>query len=544
MPERTLTGFAAAPGLAAGPAVLLAASGADDRVTVPPEGRQSQLDGAQQALAAAAAQLERIAGDLRQEGRAAEAEIVETGALMAHDPGLEAAVWELVLKGGLTATSAISQAAEAAAAQLAALPDPMLAERADDVRSLGRRAATIAAGGTDERAAGVLVAAGLGPADVAELGPQVQGVALAGGGVTAHAAIVARSLGLPMVVGLGPEVLDLVEGETIVVDGSLGRLVRHPDPERLSQARSERERRNQARATAVARRLEPAVTLDGRRVKVLANASSLAEVREALEQGAEGVGLLRTELLFLAAQAWPDIETSFRFLAPLLASLQDRVATVRLFDFGGDKTPPFLTGAKGRGVELLLENPAALRDQLEAILRAAQAVELRILVPMVTRVEQVLAVRQALGAVLGDRRPPALGAMIETPEAAHRALEFASQLDFLSLGTNDLTQLALGLDRESSGTSPATHPAVLRLIDATMQAGRGAGIPIEVCGEAASDAGAMPVLVGLGADELSVGAARVGEVREALRSLNFAACQESAQQYLLGQTGHAGGESL
>ncbi|MDQ6899236.1 MAG: PEP-utilizing enzyme [Candidatus Dormibacteraeota bacterium] len=544
MPERTLTGFAAAPGLAAGPAVFLAAGGANDGVTVPLEARHSQLDGARQALAAAAAELERIAADLLQQGRAAEAEIVETGALMAHDPGLGAAVSELVLNGGLSAASAINQAAEAAADQLAALPDPVLAERADDVRSLGRRAATIAAGGRAERAQGVLVAAGLGPADVAELGPQVQGVALAGGGVTAHAAIVARSLGLPMVVGLGREVLELMEGETVVVDGSLGRLVRYPEPERLADAGSERERRNQARATAVARRLEPAVTRDGRRVTVLANASSVAEVREALEQGAEGVGLLRTELLFLAAQAWPDVETSFRFLAPLLASLPDRVATVRLFDFGGDKTPPFLTGAEGRGIELLLQNPQALRDQLEAILRAGREVELRILVPMVTRLEQVVAVRQALLAVLGDRRQPALGAMIETPEAAHRAPEFASRLDFLSLGTNDLTQLALGLDRESSGTSPATHPAVLRLIDATMQAGREAGIPIEVCGEAASDTAALPLLVGLGADELSVGAARVGEVREALRSLSFAACQESAQRSLLGQAGHAGGEGL
>ncbi|MDQ6774356.1 MAG: PEP-utilizing enzyme, partial [Candidatus Dormibacteraeota bacterium] len=394
----------------------------------------------------------------------------------------------------------------------------------------------------------VLVAPALGPADVAELGPEVRAVALAGGGVTAHATIVARSLGLPMVVGLGPELLGLTEGETVAVDGSRGRLVRHPGGQRLAAAREDVERRRQARKRAVAQRLRPAATRDGHRVRVLANAASLAEVQEALEQGAEGVGLLRTELLFLDAEEWPDADRHHRFLAPLLAGLGGRVATVRLLDFGGDKTPPFLAGSTGRGVELLVEAPEALQAQLRALLRAAAEVELRILIPMVSHLDQVIAVRRALEAELGEGRAPALGAMIETPEAALHAPELASHLDFMSLGTNDLTQLVLGLDRESAGTYPVTHPAVLRLIDLTMRAARDAGIPVEVCGEAASDSKALPILVGLGADELSVGAARVGEVREAVRSLDFTACQESAERalgpVLLDQAGHAGGQSV
>lgn len=545
MAERTLVGFAAAPGLAAGPAVLPAAvATGDPEKPLSTGARRSHSKRAVWALETAAVALEEMAADLRQDGGADEAEIIETGALMARDPALAAAVTRLILEEGLTAPGALYEAAESIAGELAELPDPMLAERADDVRSVGRRAAAIAAGKRGGRSSGVLVASALGPGDVAGLGSGVRAVALAGGGVTAHAAIVARSLGLPMVVGLGPDALDLKEGETVVVDGSLGRLVRHPDHRRLAQARADHRRRKHARERAVARRSRPATTRDGRRIGVLASATSLAEIREALQQGAEGVGLLRTELLFLDAEAWPDAERHFRFLAPLLSSLRGRGATVRLLDFGADKTPPFLAGSKGRGVELLLLSPGALQAQLQAILRAAHGVELRILIPMVTDVGQVVAVRQALSAELGGGLMPALGAMIEAPEAAGRAAELASQLDFLSLGTNDLSQFVLGLDRQTSGPPAVDHPSVLRLIDATMRAGRAAQIPVEVCGEAASDLNVLPLLVGLGTDELSVGAARVGEVREAVRRLNFTACRELAGRALLGQAGHAGGQRI
>ena len=536
MAERALSGFAASPGLAAGPAMLLAAPAVPDRRRVSLRNRPAQSERARSALEETAFELERMAEQLRGEGREAEAEILETNALMARDRTLAEWVERLVLEGGLPALAAISAAAEALADQLAALPDALLAERADDVRSLARRAAAHAAGTQRKRGGGVLIAAGLGPADVAELGPEVRGIALAAGGVTAHAAIVARSLGIPMVVGLGPEALEVCDGEVVVVDGGRGLLTRYPDRPAVAAAEKDAERRRQAHAAAVANRLQPSATRDGRRVRVLTNATSVAEIREALEQGAEGVGLLRTELLFLDAGDWPDEERHYLFLKPLLAALAHRTVTVRLLDFGGDKTPPFLAGCTGRGVELLLAEPRALRAQLAAILRAAEGTETRILVPMVTRVEQVEAVRAALRAELGDRRAPALGAMIETPEAARNAPELARRLDFLSLGTNDLIQLTLGLDRESSGSSPLTHPRVLPLVEGTVRAAHGAGIPVEVCGEAASDPAVVPLLVGLGVDELSVGAARVGEVRELVRNLDY--------RSLLDQAGHASGERV
>jgi phosphoenolpyruvate-protein phosphotransferase len=539
--ELALRGVGAAPGVAFGAAVVLDRVGAGDASTIPATERAAELDRALKALDKVASELEHIVSGLREAGREAEADIVETGVLMAADPGLVARVEALVMKSGRPAAEALREAADESAGELALLSDPVLAERADDVRSLGRRAAARANGLRPGSVSGVLIAATLGPADVAELAMHAKGVALVGGGVTAHAAIVARSLGVPMVVGLGAGVLDVIDGEEVVLDGDGGVLVRHPEPGRIAAALAEAERRQVSRQQAIAHRREPAQTKDGRRIRVLANAASVAEVVEALEQGAEGVGLLRTELLFLDAQAWPTLAEQASFLSLILAPLTGRVATVRLLDFGGDKTPPFLRGASGRGIELQLESPDALRTQLAAIVDAGRNVKLRILIPMVSSPEQVRAVREMLAAGLAGRPSPQVGAMIETPEAAHRAAEIAKECDFLSLGTNDLTQLVLGLDREQSKSAPVANVKVLRLIDTTMRAARDAGIVVDVCGEAASDAAAMPIMIGLGADELSVAAARVGEVRSWVRGLDYAACREISERRLLSQPADAAG---
>ncbi len=536
MGERALRGVSAAPGVAVGAAVVLDRSLPLARKGIAPGARGREADSARAALEAAATELEDLASRLRNNGRSVEAEVVETGVLMAADPTLLERV-ESLISDGMPADAALRTATEQIAMELARLADPTLALRADDVRSLGRRAASQMKGGNATYAGGILIAKSVGPADVADL--NAAGMALSGGGVTAHAAIVARSLGIPMVVALGPEVLELADGEEVVLDGGAGALYRYPDPARVAAAMAESDRVRDARSEAIAQRLEPARTLDGHVLRVLANAASVAEVIESIEQGAEGVGLLRTELLFLDAQGWPTQAQQASFLGPILAPLSNRMATVRLLDFGGDKTPPFLRGATGRGIELLLESPDALRAQLSAIVAAGGRTKLRILIPMVTSPGQVRAVREMLARALDGRPSPQVGAMIETPEAAHRADEIANVCDFLSIGTNDLTQLVLGLDREQSKSAPVTDLRVLRLIDATTRAARAAAIPVDVCGEAASDAGAMPILVGLGVDELSVAAARVGEVRKWVRGLDFTACREAAAKRLLDQPADA-----
>ena len=540
MSELALHGVSAAPGVTVGTAVVLDLINSRDSKIVPPAERAHELEVARGALEIAASELGTIASRLREAGRNEEADIVETGVLMAGDPVLVSRTESLVNEGR-SAADALRRAADQIGAELAELPDPMLAQRADDLRSLGRRAAARAAGIKPGQTGGVLVAATLGPADVAELG--ATGIALAGGGITAHAAIVARSLGVPMVVGLGKSVLEVVNGEEVVLDGDRGLLVQRPESSRVAAARGEAERRGLARQRAVADRLQDAVTKDAHRVCVLANASTVAEAVEGLAQGAEGVGLVRTELLFLDAPAWPSYEQQVTFLRPILAQLPNKTATVRLFDFGGDKTPPFLKGTTVRGIDLLLRSPDALKTQLAAIVDAGILVKLRVLVPMVTSPDQLRAVRSVLDSVLQGRSSPLLGSMIETPEAALRAGAIATQSDFFSIGTNDLTQLVFGLDRERSNSAPVTDVRVLRLIDATARAARRALIPVDVCGEAASDAAAMPILVGLGVDELSAAAARVGEVRRWVREMSYAASRKAAKG-LLRERSHAGRERI
>ena len=532
MGEVALQGVGAAPGITHGIAFVLdRVRGTADR-TVNRAERPAEASRAREALGRVAAKLEEITATLRADDRKEEADIVETGVLMAMDPELAVRVEMLVLEAGLDAAAALREATQQLALELSKLDDPTLAQRADDVRSIGRRAAADVEGTTQPAGDGVLIASSLGPADVAELAPHARAIALSGGGVTAHAAIVARSLGLPMVVGAGLELLEISDGEEVVVDGDHGIVVRKPDEDRLALAQDDERRRADARATAVKRRLEPATTTDGHTVRVLANASTAAELDAASEQGAEGVGLLRTELQFLEATSWPSGEQQMRSLRPVLQRLAGRTATVRLFDFGGDKTPPFLRGVTSRGIDLLLEAPGALATQLAALLDAGAGTELRILVPMVTRPAQLDLVRRALETVLHGRASPSLGAMIETPQAARDAAAIARHADFLSIGTNDLTQLVLGLDRDQSKVAPVLDTRVLRLIDTAIEAAHEARILVDVCGEAASDAHAMPVLMGLGVDELSVAASRVGLVRQRVRELSYARERVAAKELL------------
>jgi phosphoenolpyruvate-protein kinase (PTS system EI component) len=528
MSERVLSGAPASPGLAIGHArVLSNPSRESARDPGPTREPEAEARHAGEALRQAAAELERIAASLRDDGRSGDAEIVETGALMAADPLLESAV-SAAIERGRSAAAALLEATEEHASAIASLPDPLLAARADDVRSLGRRAARIAAGvpdaaGARNGSAFILVAEDLGPADVAEHGEQLAGIALSEGGVTAHAAIVARSLGIPMAVLAGPELLRVVDGAGIVVDGGEGTVVLDPSASRSDLARAASADRARARARDRAASALPAVTIDGRRIRVLVNAATPAEIAAGLAAGAEGAGLIRTELAFLDATGWPSREEHATMLEPLLAGLSGHTATVRVLDFGGDKLPPFLRDEPRRGMELLLAHPGAFRAQLSAVAGLAGDAEVRILLPMVRNADDV-SVTRAILTTLGSELP--LGAMIELPEAALGAAEIAAECDFLSIGTNDLTHATLGTDRFAHGEAPAHDPRVLVHIASTARAARAAGIPLEVCGEAASDPLTVPLLVGLGASELSAGAARVGAVRAWIRALE---CEEATQ---------------
>jgi phosphoenolpyruvate-protein kinase (PTS system EI component) len=535
--ERDLHGLAASPGVAIGDIWLFDAGEAPDE---PHRGQETETAAALGALDAEAADLARQADRLRADGLADEAEILVANQLMALDPLLRNEVAELTTT--LTAPAALRAAAARHADLLAALDDALLAARATDVRELGRRAARSLAGGVTAPPAGapiVVVASDLGPADVAELrtsAAAVVGIALVHGAATSHAAIVARSLGLPMVVAAGEELLE--RAARAVVDGNDGAVYLEPSLQRKRWAVTEMERLADRRRSLARSRALPPVTHDGRWVTLLCNAATTVEIDAGLAAEADGIGLLRTELAFLEATAWPDEAEHERALAPLLALLPHRTATVRVLDFGEDKTPPFLAGTTERGLRLLVERPEHLSAPLRALLRAAGEAELRVLLPLVESAHQVRAVRALLRAAAQDvgwSAPlPPLGAMIETPDAARRAREIALESDFLSIGTNDLVQYTLGYDRSEplATAASAADPRVLTLIAATVEAAHAAGVTIEICGESASLPELAALYVGLGVDELSVAPARVDEVRATVRALRAELAAEAASRAL------------
>ncbi len=535
MSERLLQGLPASPGLGAGAARVLAAAGDGSSAPVPVAERPLELERALAALARAGEELAALGASMRAAGRADEAAIVETGVLMAEDPALATELERAVLVAARRAPDAVVEATEALAATIAAIGDERLAARADDVRSLGRRAARAceAASGPAEPgappepgAAIVLVATELGPADVAELGDGVAAVALAGGSPTAHAAVVARGLGIPMAVGLGDGVLAARPGEPVAVDGDAGTAALAPSRARLAAARAAAEARRAGADREREHSALPSVTRDGHPVRVLVNAATAGELERGLEAGADGVGLLRTELAFLDAAGWPGEDEHRGALAPVLGRLAGRTATVRVLDFGGDKTPPFLRGTELRGLALLLDAPEALAAQLRAIAAEGAATDLRVLLPLAEHGADVERVRAML--------PPSarIGAMVETAGAAGRAGELAAAADFLSIGTNDLTHDVLGSDRFATGSAATHDPRVLAQIAAVARAAQAAGRTLEVCGEAASDPVLVPLLVGLGVGELSVGAARVAQVRALVRSLDHGDAQRLARRAL------------
>jgi phosphoenolpyruvate-protein phosphotransferase len=521
MSERELRGLAASGGVAVGRALVWHDA----------ESADGQGD-ALAALDAVAAELARGAERYRTAGLDDEADMLETNKLIVEDLSLRVEIENLVAELG--AAESLRQATARHAELLAALPDPMLAARATDVRQLGVRAVRALTGTTMPAPSdgSILITRDLGPADVADLRLEeglVLGIALADGAATSHAAIMARAFNVPMAVGLGEDLTSIRDGETVIVNGNNGAVIVGPTTGSLLSAEGEVARRRELHEERVAVRGLPAVTRDGRTVSLLCNASTAAEVKAGLEAGAEGVGLLRTELAFLEASAWPTEGEHFAVISPPLAQLRGRVATVRTLDFGADKTPPFLAGITDRGLTLMLSHPDELERQLRAIVRAAEGTKLRVLLPLVETAEQVSTVRELLGGA-----DVSLGAMIETPAAAGLAAAIAAEADFLSIGTNDLVQYTLDLDRERpvASAETAAEPIVLRLIAQVVDAAHAAGKTVEVCGEAAGETAVAALLIGLGVDELSVAPARLDELRETVRRLSFIDVSAAARQAL------------
>ncbi len=542
-----ITGVAASPGVGVGalfrlrrPAVEVTEDGVD------PDGEQRRLDAA---IARATDQLATLGARMQAGREAGEAAIFAAHAELLADPDLVDMAADAVATGK-TAAFAWRSAFQSHAARLAGMPNLLLAQRATDVRDVGERVLGMLAG-VERRLPqfppdAVLVAEDLTPSEAATLDPQrVAGFCTTGGGATSHVAILARSMGIPALAGVDGRVLDVADGTPAILDADRGLLRLNPSAVEMDGVRGSRQAEAAKRADDLARAAEPAVTTDGHRVEVAANVGSARDAGRVVAVGGDGIGLVRSEFLFMdRATAPTEAEQLGAYKEMALAIGPDRPLVIRTLDVGGDKPLAYLPIAAEdnpflgeRGVRVSLGRPDVLRTQVRAILAAAAFGRVRIMLPMVATLGELRGAKAIVAEEAARLGVPAVpvGIMVEVPAAAVMARQFAAEADFFSVGTNDLTQYVLAMDRGHPKLAPLVdglNPAVLRLIELTVEGARAHQKWVGVCGGMAGDAAAVPLLVGLGVDELSVSIPTLPAVKAQVRSLDRAACRRLATDAL------------
>ncbi|WP_213938421.1 phosphoenolpyruvate--protein phosphotransferase [Pseudomonas sp. dw_612] len=540
-----LRGVCASAGSAFGQVVQIAEQKLD--VSEFGQGAQAELEVLSQALGEALNDLQQLRDNATSD---AQAEIFKAHQELLEDPSLLDQARSLIGEGK-SAGFAWRATTEATAAQFKSLGSPLLAERAADLADVGQRVLKRILGVTDRALdlpdGAILIAEQLTPSQTAGLDTRkVLGFATVGGGATSHVAILARAAGLPAICGLPVQVLALVDGTQVLLDADKGELQLDPDLAAIEQLQANRQQQQKRHQHELAHAALAACTRDGHHIEVTANVASLTETEQAMTLGGEGVGLLRSEFLYLDRNHAPSHDEQASTYSAIARALgPTRNLVVRTLDVGGDKplayvpmdseTNPFLGM---RGIRLCLERPQLLRDQFKAILSSTGLARLHIMLPMVAQLSELRLARQLLeeeALALGLTELPKLGIMIEVPAAALMADLFAPEVDFFSIGTNDLTQYTLAMDRDHprlASQADSFHPSVLRLIASTVKAAHAHGKWVGVCGALASETLATPLLLGLGVDELSVSVPLIPAVKAAVREVDLTDCQAIAQQVL------------
>ncbi len=554
-PTQTLQGIPAAPGLAHGEMFLLnrVKLQIPDRPPETPEVEWSKLlEAIEQARTEIVALEERVRTEVGEE----EAGVFGAHQMFLDDPDLQEDAQEKIENGGMIAEAAWKSTVDFYAAKLEALPDKTLSERAADVRDVGQRvlAHMLGVGGqaiAQPSRPVIIVADDLAPSETASLDKKfVLAFCTAQGGPTSHTAILAKTLGLPAVVGLGQKILDQPPATRLLVNGNSGQVIVGADTAMIEAfEQSQREAAEQSKSE-LALAHQPAVTTDGKAVEVVANIGQLSEAAHALEMGAEGVGLLRTEFLYLDRDVAPDEEEQFRVYQDILDVMGERPVVVRTLDVGGDKPPSYMDLGQEenpflgwRAIRISLDLPDFFKEQLRALLRASPSHDLRIMFPMIATLEDIRRAKEILTEVRADLEergiPTAarvqVGIMVEVPSTAVIADIFAKEVDFFSIGTNDLTQYTFAADRGNVKVArygDSIHPAVLRLIAEVIRAGHAAGIWVGLCGELAGDTHAIPVLLGLGLDEFSMAANSIPHAKAVIRRWNVEQARKVAEKAL------------
>jgi multiphosphoryl transfer protein len=483
------------------------------------------------------------------------AAIFEAHRMFLEDEALLSPAREKVFNEKQNAAQAWQSAVDTVSANLRNLEDSYLQTRSKDVEDVGRQVLRHLLGVnhaplTMDRP-GILIAADLTPAETSHLEPDtVLGICTAFGGPTSHTAILARELGIPAVVGLGEKILTLQDGGQIILDGEHGQVFVKPDPELIDQYSRKAEALQGAKNKARLERAAPAMTRDGKAIEIAANIGSVTGAQKAMEMGAAGIGLFRTEFLFLSRTSAPDEEEQVQAYRATAKALNGRPLIIRTLDAGGDKSIPYLNLESEtnpflgwRAIRLCLSQPELFKTQLRAILRVASDFPVKIMFPMIATLDELRRAKALLAeagqelAARGESYAEKVetGIMVEIPSVAEMAEQFAREVDFFSIGTNDLTQYTFAVDRTNpivASIADACHPAMLRQIHRVVEAAHANGLWVGVCGELAGDPDAIPILLGLGVDELSMSAPAIATAKEIVRSWDASQAKSLAEQAL------------
>lgn len=555
------TGIGVGPGYAIGPVVVVRPDvGHVPLREIPKSALTAEIERIAAAFETAQAQLVELS---RSAGGSEEVEAILAGhGMMLADPALRDSVEQRCRDELVSAENAVADTFDAVAARFESLPDPYFRQRATDVRDIQKRLLMALRGDGLERVGkgspeGVVLAANeLTPSQTAGLDRRrTVGFLTDRGGPTSHTAIVARSLGIPAVVGLGDVVSRLADGQTVVVDGIRGEVVVDPDEGQLERYR-EAAKRHQRYVRELSKiRDFPAETRDGHAIRLQGNIELPSELDEVVKSGAEGVGLFRTEFLYDPAKPPPTEEDHYAVYVSALRKLGGKSLTIRTFDFGADKATPDEAASREanpalglRSIRLCLERPQLFLPQLRAILRASEHGPVRILFPMISGVGELLRARELLekaraslrseGFSGGDGVP--VGVMVEIPSAAVLADILVDEVDFLSIGSNDLIQYTLAVDRVNARVAnlyePA-HPAMLRLLQGIVRSAAEKGKSVSLCGEMAGDRLYTVLLVGMGLRDLSISARALPEIKQAIRSITVEQAREAAAWCMSARTG-------
>lgn len=471
-----------------------------------------------------------------------EAAIFDAHLLVLADPAIIEPVQQRIFEHHQNAEFAWNTTIDEIASSYRHLDDVYLQERAKDVVDVGQRVLRSLLGITTTNIEltqpSILVARELSPSDTVQLDrTKVLGICTLQGSATSHSAILARTLGIPAIVGVNSQILNLAADTLLAIDGDNGNIWIQPDPKTIATLEAKRDAITTARQQAQAKAQAPAIARDGKRIQVLANISSIADAKIAIAQGAEGVGLLRTEFLYLNRTSPPTEEEQFEIYRAIAQILENRPLIIRTLDVGGDKpisylelqaeTNPFLGW---RGIRFCLDYPDILKTQLKAILRASLGYQIKVMFPTIATLAELKAAKAIWVEAQTELRQAdisfdeniEIGIMIEIPAAVAIADKFAAEVDFFSIGTNDLSQYIMAADRTNpkvAALADAFHPAVLQAIQQTVQAAHHAGIWVGLCGELAAEPLAVPIFLGLGLDELSLNSQSIPQIKQIISQL-------------------------